>query len=107
MSVLLSEAETFIRIELRAWKIPQIQIEWRNMKELGLASPWENKIILSSKILSSSALLTEIVRHEIAHILDYNERGTFLKNGKNDFHGKNWKKWCLKVGCRPRRFIPV
>ena len=49
----------------------------------------------------------EVVKHEIAHVLDHKERGTFLRNGRNDFHGANWKKWCKVVGVRPRRFIPV
>lgn len=34
--------------------------------------------------------------HEIAHALDYEERGT-------TDHGPNWKKWCRVVGANPVR----
>lgn len=34
--------------------------------------------------------------HEIAHALDWKERGT-------TDHGPNWKKWAVRVGARPVR----
>lgn len=101
------EADCFIKLELKSWGLKNYSWEWASFSHLGEAHPNKNKIKLSPRILSSSALLIEIVKHEIAHCLDWNERGTFIRNGKNDFHGKNWKKYCLLVGCRPRRLIPL
>jgi predicted SprT family Zn-dependent metalloprotease len=101
------EAETYIRMELRQWKLSDVKFEWRNFKHLGEADVSNNQINLSHRLLNSAPLLVEVVKHEIAHFLDYKERGTFQENGRNVFHGKNWKKWCLSVGCRPRRLIPV
>ena len=101
------EADCFIKLELKSWGLKNYSWEWASFSHLGEAHPNKNKIKLSPRILSSSALLIEIVKHEIAHCLDWNERGTFIRNGKNDFRGKNWKKYCLLVGCRPRRLIPL
>jgi predicted SprT family Zn-dependent metalloprotease len=107
MSLTKQEAESYIRMELRQWKLSNVKIEWKTFCHLGEADVSNNQINLSLEVLESAALLVEVVKHEIAHFLDYLERGTFEVNGRNVFHGKNWKKWCLTVGCRPRRLIPV
>jgi hypothetical protein len=107
MAISLAEAELLIRLEFKTWGLADHTHAWADMKPLGLACPHNKEIVLSNSLRESSALLVEIVKHEIAHLLDHKERGTFQVNGKNVFHGRNWKKWCRIVGCRPRRFIPV
>jgi len=108
MSLTQTEAEQLIRMELRQWGFPADSFEWvESGGMIACAVGSEQRIKLTPRVLNSSALLTEVVKHEIAHLLDYKERGTFEINGRNVFHGKNWKKWCGIVGCRPRRFIPL
>ncbi len=38
----------------------------------------------------------DTILHEIAHALDYMERG-------RSAHDRNWRKWCLRVGANPQR----
>jgi predicted SprT family Zn-dependent metalloprotease len=104
-----NEADLFCKFELKTWKLSNIDIVWKDMKNfLGLADVANNRIILSTRILTSSPLFIEVVRHEICHVLDYQERGTFLNDkGRNDFHGKSFKKWCAIVNVKCRRLIPV
>lgn len=45
---------------------------------------------------SSPADMEEVIRHEIAHAID------FLKRGKSD-HSKKWKRICVQVGANPER----
>lgn len=40
--------------------------------------------------------IADTVLHEIAHALDFEERGTMD-------HGFNWKKICVRVGAKPER----
>ena len=42
--------------------------------------------------------LTDTVRHEYAHYMDYMNRGT-------SGHGKDWKQCCLVVGALPERYF--
>ena len=103
------EADLFCKFELKTWKLSNINIVWSDMtRYLGLADVANNRIILSTRILTSTQVLIEVVKHEIAHVLDYQERGTFIgKNGRNDFHGESFKKWCKIVNVKCRRFIPI
>ena len=104
----LKEASIYCRLELKDYNLSGVSIIWKDMNRfLGLADPMNNHIILSNLCLKSSALLREVVKHEIAHMLDFRERGTFIRNGRNDFHGKNWKKWCKVVGVKSRLVIPI
>lgn len=97
------EVSQYIRLTLRQYGLPNVKIEWiQSSKFNGLAYAPEGKIALSEHILSSFALFKEIFLHELAHLLDYNERGTFVVNKYEMAHGKNWRKWCriLKIPAR-------
>lgn len=108
MSVNLQEAALYCRMELKSYGLKDHSIVWQEWPHtLGEAWASDKQIHLSFVCLRNKELLMEVVKHEIAHVLDHKERGTFLRNGRNDFHGANWKKWCKVVGVRPRRFIPV
>ena len=108
MSVNPQEAALYCRMELKSYGLKDYSIVWHEwLHTLGEAWASDKQIHLSFVCLRNKELLIEVVKHEIAHVLDHKERGTFLRNGRNDFHGANWKKWCKVVGVRPRRFIPV
>jgi predicted SprT family Zn-dependent metalloprotease len=112
MQVTHQEAEQYIRLTLRQYKLESIPVEWTNTKRrLGCYRVQAKKIELSRQILSRFSLFQEVFLHELAHALDITERtkffGTHKKNGRNDFHGENWKKWCLTLRIPARRFIPT
>jgi predicted SprT family Zn-dependent metalloprotease len=48
-----------------------------------------------------------VVRHEIAHALHFEDKGTFVANVKNSYHGKEFKRFCKIVGCPATRYIPA
>ena len=103
------EANAYIRMTLKGWKRTDIKIEWAKDRPsvLGTFNWTRNKITLTPRILRSPALFREVFLHELAHALDYAERGTFLVKKNHVAHGKNWRKWCWTLGIPARRFIPV
>ena len=107
MSIAFQEAEIYCRMELRSYGLKDHSIVWQEWPHtLGEAWPSDKQIHLSFVCLRSPSLLTWVLRHEIAHILDWIERGgTFERNGRNNFHGKSWKKWCKKLNVRSDRLI--
>jgi predicted SprT family Zn-dependent metalloprotease len=112
MKITRQEAEQYIRLTLRQYKLESMLVEWTNTKRrLGCYRIAEKKIELSNQILKSFHLFSEVFLHELAHALDITERinlyGTYKNKGRNDFHGKNWKKWCLTLCIPARRFIPT
>jgi predicted SprT family Zn-dependent metalloprotease len=108
MSVDLQEAAIYSRMELKSYGLKDYSILWREWsRTLGEAHPWKKTIYISYDCLKNKELLIEVVKHEIAHCLDFQERGTFLRDGRNDHHGKSWRKWCKFVGVKARMKIPV
>jgi predicted SprT family Zn-dependent metalloprotease len=105
-----AEVEIYCRMELKQWKLGDYSIVWKEMKgTLGLADPWNKTIILNPLVMRSTEMLMWIVKHEMAHVLDWIERGGTFQNekGRNDFHGASWKKWCRLVGVKPDRCVAV
>lgn len=105
----IEEANAYIRMTLRGWNRTDINIEWSKDRRgiLGTYNWMRNQITLTPRILKSPALFREVFLHELAHALDYAERGTFLVKKNHVAHGKNWRKWCLTLRIPARRFIPV
>lgn len=99
------------RLECKQHKIADVQPVMRgaSSETLALCNAAENKIEFFSGCLSLSyENAVEVIRHELAHLLDYRETGGWKKHpsGRNDFHGQSWKRFCKQLGCRARRYIP-
>jgi predicted SprT family Zn-dependent metalloprotease len=95
-----AEVDQYIRLTFKQYDLFDYSVEWMqlNGRRLGQANPWEKKIELSPKILKNFQSFKLVFLHELAHILDFKERGTFLVNGRNNFHGKTFKQCCRKLG---------
>lgn len=65
---------------------------------LGLASGKKHRIELSRYMLrfAQDETIYDTMLHEIAHAIDYKERGQF----RHDWH---WKRIALRIGARPDR----
>lgn len=107
MEISSQEADIYCRMELKSCGLKDFSIVWiEKSNTLGLCAPWDKQIKISKECLRSAELLRWVVIHEIVHALDWFERGcTFERNGRNDFHGKSFKRLCKKMGIRPDRCI--
>jgi hypothetical protein len=105
-----AEAQLAASSLLQRWNLDDVQLEWNGSLKwaLALADVANNKIIFSLTSLKSGKLFFSILKHEMAHFLDWREHGGWpIKNGKNDLHGKSFKRQCLKIGASPSRFIKI
>lgn len=104
MFVDLNEVEQCVRDMLKQYKLDKkVDFSWSNRfrKILGRFTYYERKnklkpdLELSTKLvklnLENRALIVETIRHEIAHALDYFERG-FSR------HDKRWKEIAYSIG---------
>lgn len=102
-----AEIDSYIRMTLRQHKMEHVNISFKKMtRTLGYFWANENSIVLSFYSLKSFSFFKEIFLHELVHAIDFSQRGTFQRNGRNDFHGKDFKRICLQLGIPARRFIP-
>lgn len=93
---------------LKQHGMSHVSFKWTNTdRTLGCFWSNKNRIDLSRQILKSFVLFKEVLLHELAHACDYNERGTFKSNGRNDFHGKDFKRWCAHFKIPARTKIPA
>ena len=101
------EVHQWIRLTLRQHKMESVKVSFKKMeRSLGYFWAEKNEIVLGHKALFSFVRFKEVFLHELAHALDFSQRGTFLKNGRSCHHGKEFKKICLTLGIPARRFIP-
>ena len=108
MKFTTAEFEQYARMTLKQWGLSDVSIKWSNMQRtLGWACPDTNEIALSTRLLQSFAFAKHVLLHEICHFLDYRERGTFIKNGRNSHHGASFKKWCRKLGISTKTKVDV
>lgn len=99
------EVDQYIRLTLKQWDMSHVRVSWiESQKVNGLAYAGDWRIELASHTLQSFTLFREIFLHELAHLLDYRERGTYVVNKYEMAHGKNWRKWChiLKIPARTK-----
>lgn len=108
MFATIEEIESYIRLTLKQWGMPHVQVSWMQSNKFnGLAYAGDWRIELDHGILSSFNFFREIFLHELAHLLDYRERGTYLVNKYEMAHGKNWRKWCSTLNIPARRIRPA
>jgi predicted SprT family Zn-dependent metalloprotease len=106
-----NEAQQYCRMTLKQWKLPHVSIIWKsNVKSFwGLARISRKEIILNDKILQDFRLFDEVLKHEIAHFLQYQRNGFrfFRKNGRWQLHGADFRAVCREMNIPARSRIPV
>lgn len=90
-----------LAIELmQEWDLtPKWSFEFDNAKRrFGCCKISKKKITLSKHLTKRNEInaVKDTILHEIAHALDYKDRGT-------SDHSKHWKQWARKVGANPTR----
>lgn len=96
-----TEEETleFAREQLKNWNCIGWSAKINNGKRrLGVASPSTKTIGISKHLIAGSTKdeVRDVVLHEVAHAVDFMERGT-------SDHGPKWKAVASRVGARPER----
>jgi predicted SprT family Zn-dependent metalloprotease len=105
-----TEIDTYVRMTLRQFGFSHLKIKWSTARTfLGLANPRKQELTLSTLALCSFKVLDEVLKHEIAHFVQYRNNGNqfFRKNGRFSYHGKDFAAACRIVGVRPRTRIPL
>jgi predicted SprT family Zn-dependent metalloprotease len=100
MSLTTAEIEQYARMTLKQYGFPDYQVVFMKLegRRLGQANPWEKKIELSKKTLTTFSLFCFVLKHEIAHCIQFERMGgTFRVNGRNNFHGKVFKQVCREM----------
>jgi predicted SprT family Zn-dependent metalloprotease len=98
------EVNQYARLTFRQYGLVDFELVFlpRLSRRLGQANPWQKKIELSPRVLSSFKLFDLVLRHECMHCIQFDRMGkTFQVNGRNDFHGKVWKEVCKEFGVSP------
>lgn len=109
-----SEAELYARLTLKQWGVSHIKVVISDVienspKTMGLFS-WEDgeTITIKTKCLERFITFDYVLKHELAHALDYKERGSLhTSNGRANFHGANFHKWCKKLCIPVNALVPV
>ena len=78
----------------------KIAFKFNNSKtSLGKCRYGHHRVIFLSRwfvLNNSEHEIRDTILHEIAHALDFHDRGT-------TDHGRNWRRHCRRIGCVPRR----
>lgn len=81
------------------WGLSAWELSFSDQKRhLGYCRPKKRVISISCAFMEKNPfpIIRDTLLHEIAHALH------FLDSGKTD-HSNAWKKYALKVGCKPKR----
>jgi predicted metal-dependent hydrolase len=96
------EVQQYIRLTLKQYKVSvKVSFSDKVFKEKGFCGYYnvvKKEIVLDNMVLKSFSVFKYVFLHELCHKLDHEERGTLFKNGRCNFHGANFNKWCKVVG---------
>lgn len=106
-----TEIHCYIRMTLKQYGMTHIPVTIKpKLKPCRAAGLYyygkDKRIELAHCALRSFACFRHVFLHELAHALDHAERGSLIVNGRVDAHGKNFRKWCKKLGIQSGRFVP-
>lgn len=102
------EVQQYILLTLKEFNVSDVSVSWiESEKVRGLAYAQEGRIELAFNCLSSFRCFRETLIHEILHIVDFRERGTYVVNKYEMAHGKNWRRLCKAAGIPARVRIPA
>lgn len=101
------ELNQYIRLTLKQHNLLDISFSFKKMdKTLGYFHAEKNEIVFSLNALQNFTRFKNCLLHEMSHALQYKELGTFkTPSGRNDFHGKTFKKYCRLLDVSSSRFI--
>lgn len=77
---------------------------------LACYEPYKRIVEFTRRLINLDyATVMWIIRHELAHALEYRDLGE-ERNwycNQEDAHGDNWKRYCKVVGCPATQQIPI
>lgn len=106
------EFALLFRMECRQHGI-KVGMRWMAAKDpalLALYKPYQKVVAFTHRLINLDyATVMWIIRHELAHALEYRDLGEEENwyDNQEDAHGDTWKRYCKVVGCPATQFIPV
>lgn len=104
------EVDQYIRLTLKQWGLSHLSVKWfKSERAWGRADVRGNVLELNVEILKRFSLFEEVLKHEIAHFLQFQANGNkFLWNGKRfSYHGADFKAQCRRLKIPARTKIPA
>jgi predicted SprT family Zn-dependent metalloprotease len=106
------EIDLYTRMTLKQWGMSHLKIEWIDAPRrwLGAAYVHQKKIQLTTAILVSFKTFEEVLKHEVAHHIQFLRNGNrwlTTPKGRNSFHGKDFAAVCKEMGIPARTHIPL
>ena len=102
MSLTPKEVQQYIKLTLKQYKVSiKVSFSKHVFGERGFSGYYDlakKEIVLDHKVLNSFAVFKYVFLHELAHALDHKERKSLLKNGRRNYHGASFNKWCKVIG---------
>lgn len=96
------EVQQYIKLTLKQYKV-SVKVSFCDdcfdtKGFSGYYSLVKKQIVLDRRVLKSFPLFKYVFLHELVHALDHKERKELTKNGRRNYHGANFNKWCKIVG---------
>ena len=96
------EVQQYIKLTLKQYKV-SVKVSFcdKCFNEKGFSGCYNlitKEIVLDKRVLNSFAVFKYVFLHELCHKLDHKERKSLFKNGRRNYHGANFNKWCKIVG---------
>ena len=104
-----AEIRQYVRLTLKQHGLHDVEAVFGHCNDLwlGLACCDKNVILINQNALSCFTVFREVILHEVAHFLDYRERGNKGWRDEEESHGEGFKKWCKHLGIKARTHIPA
>lgn len=109
-AISFNDAMLYARLCLKQHGLKHYAVKLEKSKTRLGAADCNNKILIINKIcLQSFALFDLVVKHEIAHFLQFKANGNkfFVKNGRRSYHGADFKAQCRKLGIPARATLDL
>jgi predicted SprT family Zn-dependent metalloprotease len=109
----IQEVDCYVRLTLKQWGFSDVKVIWKetNAKWLGIACPQLKEMTLNKRILKNFKVFDNVLKHEIAHFIDYRNNGNkfIKKNGRYSFHGKSFRDVCrmMKIPATANTRVPA
>lgn len=103
-----TEAQLLARMTFKMHGMRNLKLSFSGLTKDGRIGEFDSnnqKIILSKKVLASAKLFDTVLKHEMAHAMQFAELGGYDGDQQDPFHGPTFKKYARSLGVPPCPFV--